>query len=186
MPNLLAIGLPEAGKTTFLAALWHVTEREEVPGSLRLEEISENAKHLNSIKNDWLSFTKVVRTVPGLEQSATLWLRDEAGTLGEIVFPDLSGESFQGAWEERHWTKEYDELVASAGALLLFVHPGTLKEPGHQGKCKRLLRLRFLKQLLKGSLRRQSTTTRRHPKRLKNGTPRKLRRKCNTWICCNS
>jgi hypothetical protein len=129
MPNLLAIGLTEAGKTTFLAALWHVTEREEVPGSLRLEKISENAKHLNSIKNDWLSFKRVVRTVPGQEQSATLWLRDEKGIIGEVVFPDLSGESFQGAWEERHWTKEYDQLVASAESLLLFIHPGTLKEP---------------------------------------------------------
>jgi len=129
MPSLLAIGLPEAGKTTFLAALWHVSEREEVPGSLRLEKISDNAKHLNSIKDDWLSFTKVVRTVPGQEQYATLWLRDEAGTIGEVVFPDLSGESFQGAWKERHWTNEYDQLVASAEALLLFVHPDTLKEP---------------------------------------------------------
>ena len=129
MPNLLAIGLPEAGKTTFLAALWHVTEREEVPGALRLERISENAKHLNSIKNDWLRFERVVRTIPGQEQSATLWLRDKEGGIGEVVFPDLSGESFQGAWKERHWTKEYDQLVESAGGLLLFVHPGTLKEP---------------------------------------------------------
>lgn len=150
MPNLLAIGLPEAGKTTFLAALWHVTEREEVPGSLRLEKISENAKHLNSIKNDWLSFTKVVRTVPGQEQSATLWLRDEAGTLGEVVFPDLSGESFQGAWEERHWTKEYDELVASAGALLLFVHPGTLKEPYTIAEMQKIAEAAFPEAVVEG------------------------------------
>jgi len=143
MPSLLAIGLPEAGKTTFLAALWHVTEREEVPSSLRLEKISDNAKHLNSIKNDWLSFTKVVRTVPGQEQSATLWLRDEVGTIGEVVFPDLSGESFQGAWEERHWTNEYDQLVASAEALLLFVHPGTLKEPYTIAEMQRIAEAAF-------------------------------------------
>src|ERR1700733_7707393 len=129
MRSLVAIGLPEAGKTTFLAALWHVTEREEVPGSLRLEKISENAKHLNSIKNDWLSFKRVVRTVPGQEQSAMLWLRGESGVIGEVVFPDLSGESFQGAWEERHWSKEYNQLIADAGSMLLFVHPGTLREP---------------------------------------------------------
>lgn len=129
MHSLVAIGLPEAGKTTFLAALWHVTEREEVPGSLRLEKISENAKHLNGIKNDWLTFTRVGRTVRGQEQSATLWLRDESGDIGEIVFPDLSGESFQEAWEERHWTKEYNQLITDAGSVLLFIHPGTLKEP---------------------------------------------------------
>jgi hypothetical protein len=123
------MGLPEAGKTTFLAALWHVTEREEVQGSLRLERISENAKHLNSIKNDWLGFKRVGRTVPGQEQSATLWLRAESGVIGEVVFPDLSGESFQGAWEERHWTKEYHQLITGAGGVLMFLHPNTLKEP---------------------------------------------------------
>lgn len=67
--------------------------------------------------------------MPGQEQSATLWLREESGRIGEAVFPDLSGESFQGAWEERHWTKEYNQLIADAGRVLLFVHPGTLKEP---------------------------------------------------------
>lgn len=129
MRSLVAIGLPEAGKTTFLAALWHVTEREEVPGSLRLEKISENAKHLNAIKNDWLTFTRVVRTVRGQEQSATLWLRDESGVIGEVIFPDLSGESFQDAWKERHWTKEYNQLITDAGSVLLFIHPNTLTEP---------------------------------------------------------
>jgi hypothetical protein len=129
MNSLFAMGLPEAGKTTFLAALWHVAESGEVPGSLSLIRISENAKHLNSIRSDWLSFSPLVRTVPGQEQTATLWLRDGSGTIGEVVFPDLSGESFQGAWEERHWTKEYDQLVKDAEGLLLFLNPSTLKEP---------------------------------------------------------
>jgi hypothetical protein len=129
MSNLLAIGLPEAGKTTFLAALWHVAEREEVPGALKLERISENAKHLNSIKNDWLSFRPVGRTVAGQEEFTTLWLRDAGNEIGEVVFPDLSGEIFQGAWKDRHWPAEYEQLVSKAGSLLLFVHPKTLSEP---------------------------------------------------------
>src|SRR5690242_10210428 len=124
MRSLIAMGLPEAGKTTFLAALWHVTESEEVPGSLRLERISENAKHLNSIKNDWLSFKRVGRTVPGQEQSTTLWLREQSGAIGEVVFPDLSGESYRGAWKERHWTREYDRLISDADSVLLFLNPG--------------------------------------------------------------
>jgi hypothetical protein len=123
------MGLPEVGKTTFLAALWHVTESQEVPGSLSLERISENAKHLNSIRSDWLRFEKVGRTIPGQEQETTLWLRDDHGVVGEVLFPDLSGESFEGAWAERHWSKEYNQLVSAADSLLIFVHPETLKEP---------------------------------------------------------
>jgi hypothetical protein len=129
MTNILSIGLPEVGKTTFLAALWHVTESGEVPTSLSLERISENAKHLNSIRSDWLRLEKVGRTIPGQEQPTTLWLRNDHGVVGEVLFPDLSGESFEGAWAERHWTKEYNQLVSDADGLLVFVHPETLKEP---------------------------------------------------------
>lgn len=143
MTSVLGVGLPEAGKTTFLAALWHVTESEEVAGTLRLEQISENAKHLNSIRNDWLRLQRVVRTVPGQEQPATLWLRDEAGGVGEVLFPDLSGESFEGAWTERHWTKEYDEFVSVADGLLVFVHPGTLKEPHTIADMQRMAEAAF-------------------------------------------
>ncbi|MCI0718249.1 MAG: hypothetical protein L0338_04655 [Acidobacteria bacterium] len=143
MASVLGIGLPEAGKTTFLAALWHVTESEEVHGALRLERISENAKHLNSIRNDWLQLERVVRTVPGQEQPTTLWLRDERGPVGEVLFPDLSGESFEGAWKDRHWTKDYDESVSRADSLLVFVHPGTLKEPYTIAEMQRLAEAAF-------------------------------------------
>jgi len=143
MTNVLSIGLPGVGKTTFLAALWHVTESQEVPGSLRLDRISENAKHLNSIRNDWLRFEKVGRTVPGQEQPTTLWLRDNHGLVGEVLFPDLSGESFEGAWVERHWTKEYDQIVSTAGSLLVFVHPGTIKEPYTIAEMQRMAEAAF-------------------------------------------
>ncbi len=146
MPNpsyVVAIGLPEAGKTTFLAALWHVAEREEVPGSLRLERISEDAKHLNTIKNEWLRFERVGRTVPGQEESASLWLRDEGGAIGEAIFPDLSGESFERAWVDRHWTEKYDRLVANAGSLLVFVNPATVKEPYTIAEMQRMAEAAF-------------------------------------------
>src|SRR5260370_34302674 len=110
MASVLGIGLPEAGKTTFLAALWHVTESEEVPTALRLERISENAKHLNNIRNDWLRLDRVVGTVPGQEQPTTLWLRDDQGAVGEELFPDLSAESFGGARQDRESTKQHDGI----------------------------------------------------------------------------
>lgn len=143
MASVLGIGLPEAGKTTFLAALWHVTESEEVPGALRLEKVSGNAKHLNGIRNDWLRLERVVRTVPGQEQPTTLWLRDDRGPVGEVLFPDLSGESFEGAWKDRHWTKEYDEFVSAADSLLVFVHPGTLREPYMIAEMQRMAEAAF-------------------------------------------
>jgi Double-GTPase 1 len=128
--KLLVIGFPEAGKTTFLAALWHVAESGEVQGSLQLERISEDARHLNSIKDNWLLCRRVGRTQIPTEQSVSLWLRDEGNdTIGEVVFPDLSGETFQNQWNDRHWTRAYAELVSEASCVLLFLHPGKIKEP---------------------------------------------------------
>jgi hypothetical protein len=129
MPELVAVGLPQTGKTTYLAALWHVTESEEVQGSLRLEKVSDEAKHLNNIRNEWLSFQKLTRTIPGQEQPVSLWFRNEQGVTGEVSFPDLSGEQFEKAWTKRNWPRAYDELIGSAQGLLLFIHPGTVKEP---------------------------------------------------------
>jgi stage III sporulation protein SpoIIIAA len=53
--NQLIIGLPETGKTTFLAALWHVVTSEEVNESLRLERLHGDSKYLNEISAKWAS-----------------------------------------------------------------------------------------------------------------------------------
>ena len=88
--TLLTIGLPESGKTTFLAALWHVAESEEVAGALKLERLSDEIQHLNMIKNDWLLCQKVGRSNLANAQFPTLWLKDPSnGAAGKIVFPDL-------------------------------------------------------------------------------------------------
>jgi len=138
MSKLVAIGLPEAGKTTFLAALWHETESEEVKESLRLEKISDEATHLNNIRAEWLSFKPVTRTVQGQEQPVSLWFRNEQAVIGEVSFPDLSGEEFRQAWKERHWATEYDQLIGNAKGLLLFIHPNGVKEPMSIADVQRL------------------------------------------------
>lgn len=119
----LVIGLPDAGKTTFLAALWHVVTSKEVDGSLRLTRLEGDRKHLNKIRKAWLEYNKVGRTIPTAEEivSMKLTLPGESQSV-ELVFPDMSGESFRQQWVERKWTKEYDELVRGASGILLFVH----------------------------------------------------------------
>jgi len=128
--RLLAIGLPHAGKTTFLAALWHVAESREVPQALTLRIISDEAKYLNAIRNDWLKCIPAVRTTRSAEQSASLHFDDQYEQhIGEVVFPDLSGETFQTQWKYRHWTTDYQVLVENADSLLVFFNAGKIKEP---------------------------------------------------------
>jgi hypothetical protein len=129
-PQLLAIGFPEAGKTTFLAALWHVVESEEIEQSLCLERLSGDAQYLNSIKNDWLRCQKVKPTIPGKEEFPSLWLRDRVkGAVGQVDFPDLAGEFFTRAWVNRRWSVQYDSIVTNANSLLLFISPFKVNDP---------------------------------------------------------
>lgn len=121
--KLLVIGLPETGKTTFLAALWHVVASKEVPGSLQLIKLEGERKHLNKIRRDWLQCKTVARTVQTTEQLVYMRLGVPSGSeTVELIFPDMSGESFRRQWLERKWTKEYDDLARGASGLLLFVH----------------------------------------------------------------
>ncbi len=126
----LLIGLPKVGKTTFLAALWHVVDSEEVQGSLRLKTLHGEREHLNKIRNVWLSCRKIERTVMGSEQLVSMQLTNrDRNTLTEVFFPDMDGESFRLQWKDRVWSKEYDQLVREAGGILLFVHPKQIIEP---------------------------------------------------------
>jgi hypothetical protein len=43
----LMLGLPKAGKTTFLAALWHVLKPGEIPGSLLMGPREGDQEYLN-------------------------------------------------------------------------------------------------------------------------------------------
>src|SRR5260370_25751159 len=98
----LIIGLPETGKTTFLAALWHVVNSREVRGALELLHLEGDRKHLNIIRKAWLEFREVGRTIPTTEQivSMRLGVQGEAEA-GELVFSDMSGEAFRQQWVDR-------------------------------------------------------------------------------------
>jgi len=126
----LLIGLPATGKTTFLAALWHVVDSEEIPGSLRLKTLDGDCTYPNKIRNDWLSCRPFGRTTITPEQFVSMQLTEPAtGRTAEVFFPDMSGESFHLQWKDRSWTKVYDTLVRNAMGVLLFVHPKQVVEP---------------------------------------------------------
>lgn len=120
----LVAGLPKAGKTTFLAALWQGLESGEIPGSLRLGSIAQHEQtYLNRIRDSWLKCEELQRTTMADEQAATVPFLAQDGQTEALVFPDLSGESFQNQWATRQWTREFAELADQCRGCLLFVNP---------------------------------------------------------------
>lgn len=126
MSALVSLGLPASGKSTFLAALWHVLESGEIQTALRRIGLQEDREYLNRIREAWAVFEKVPRT-ESPEGSVVFNLGDDSGELsGEIRFPDLPGESFDAQWVDRVWTEEFDQQVREADGFLLFISPDYL------------------------------------------------------------
>ncbi len=118
------IGLPSAGKTTFLAALWHVVETGEVQGALKLSRLHGEKEYLNKIRNLWADAHPLERTSVSGEQIVSMLLEETQGeSTTEVFFPDMSGESFELQWRHRRTTKQYAQLLQDTAGGLLLIHP---------------------------------------------------------------
>ncbi len=126
--KLFVIGLPRAGKTTFLAALWHVVEFREVPESLRLVTLEGDKTHLNQIRSRWIDAEPLERTRIPDEKVVSMLLADEAGQTSRVWIPDLSGESLEAQWTDRVASADYEAFVRECSGGILFVHPAIRKE----------------------------------------------------------
>ena len=123
----LVIGLPAAGKTTFLAALWHVLESGHVPGALRLSEVHGDQGYLNRIRDAWGSCQPIERTRRGQDTVVRMRLVEADGRgATELVVTDPSGESFSDQWEIGRATTDYLEHASGALGVLLFINPATV------------------------------------------------------------
>jgi hypothetical protein len=116
------MGLPEAGKTTYLAALWHCLKNNE--NSLSIKRYTEDQTYLSRISSQWVDVEQLSRTKPEFEQKKiTLSLKSNTQDSIEVSIPDLSGESFQSQYEKRETTQQLAEYVKQCDGILLFINP---------------------------------------------------------------
>lgn len=121
--NLLFMGLPGSGKTTFLAALWHVLNDRSSETRLKLKGLSVDRTYLNQITADWQACSQVQRTKLEPEELVVLSLESGANTTFDLTVPDLSGEAFEQQLVHRKIAVTHHENIQRATGLVLFVHP---------------------------------------------------------------
>jgi len=121
------VGLPQTGKTTFLAAIWYLVQEPGRKTSLVLKDLSGDRTYLNSIRDAWLMCKPLERTTIQNEQMVTLHLEDTKGCQIALGIPDLSGETFQLQLRERRWSQSYHTMVEETEGVLLFVHPDSIR-----------------------------------------------------------
>ena len=120
--NLLFMGLPGSGKTTFLAALWHVLDDRSSETSLKLKGLSVDRTYLHQITADWQACSQVQRTKLEPEELVVLSLTS-GDTEFDLTVPDFSGEAFEQQLVDRKIALGHNETIQRATGLVLFVHP---------------------------------------------------------------
>lgn len=129
--HFLLMGLPDSGKTTFLVALWHVVESQEVPTSLVLKQFFEgNREYIEGARDRWLRYEKVARNKTDASGPIRFSLSERGGA-GDLrlTIPDLAGETFRQQFEDRAWSPAFEERVSGVAGLLLFVNAERHDEP---------------------------------------------------------
>lgn len=117
------LGLPRSGKTTFLAALWHLLDAGEVDTKLVLDRLVGDHEHLNGIVEAWRRCEEVPRTPRTSETNVSIHVHEPAtGRRIVLEFPDLSGESFEDQFASRSCKPDYVQGFAREGGILLFVN----------------------------------------------------------------
>jgi hypothetical protein len=116
------VGLPSSGKTTFLAALWHLIDAGEVNTRLVLDRLVGDHTYLNKITEAWRRCEEVPRTSRASETKLTIYVHEPSSELKiALGFPDLSGESFEEQFAARTCSPDYVDGFSGAGGILLFV-----------------------------------------------------------------
>jgi GTPase SAR1 family protein len=92
----LIVGLPSAGKSTYIGAFWAIEKDGGTNHKLTCKEYPSDTTYLDALKKSWLEQTVVERTLNIEPQEIRLKLHSETtrNTL-ELHIPDFKGEVFQ-------------------------------------------------------------------------------------------
>jgi Double-GTPase 1 len=119
----MIVGLLGSGKTTFLAAFWHLMNAGEIATKLELDRLEGDTGYLNTIVEAWRRCQEVPRTSIASEQETLAIHIRQPNTeqRAVLVFPDLSGESFKRQVASRKCRQSYINACDASNGILLFV-----------------------------------------------------------------
>lgn len=125
------VGLPGAGKTTFLAAFWAACRAGEANAAYTITKFPHPAarKYLQKIAEAWFEARAVERNTSASWEPIELSLRSGSGSEFDLRVPDLSGEAFRDAAAERYVDQRVVDLVVDSDLILFFVNAATATVP---------------------------------------------------------
>lgn len=116
MAKCLIAGLPEAGKTTYIAALSYQLHNPNDKQKLSIRELPNDMSVINRLQNPWLEQRIVDRTSRGKVTDLEFKLKRNAdGKSLDVNMPDIAGEDFSSLLEKQceiinSWNDKPDSL----------------------------------------------------------------------------
>lgn len=126
--RLLMIGLPESGKSTYLAALFH-TLRQDDAHPLKLRELPDEREYLIGLESKWLALEPIRHSAHVGPKRVVMPISTPDGGSLDLDIPDVNGEEFQYAWEHGGFNEPVIDLLRNAAGLLLFVRANAIDPP---------------------------------------------------------
>jgi hypothetical protein len=126
--RILLMGLPAAGKTTFLAVFWYALDMGASTSDWKLAGVHGNQEYLNRIRDAWGKCESAERTHRGSPNLVSIRVLAGTGGTIELVLPDTSGEIFAEQWSNARCSREYFEFAERCKSILLFVNPNKVDE----------------------------------------------------------
>lgn len=113
--SCLMVGLPSAGKSTYIAAFWAIEKEGNTGHKVSCCKYPPDTKYLDELKNKWLRQELVQRTTLG--SVVQLDLENETNKKMVLQIPDFKGESFMSILQNEidetlhKWIKKADSIL---------------------------------------------------------------------------
>lgn len=116
------LGYPDSGKTTYLAALWHILDAGSA-SSIVLDKMAGDVRYLNEIKRIWLKCEQVPRTLTSSEELVEMHVRNATTSNSSVLrLPDFSGETFLSLIADRECHEDFVSILQDSDGVLFFVN----------------------------------------------------------------
>ncbi|HEX8016840.1 MAG TPA: hypothetical protein VF465_16535, partial [Flavobacterium sp.] len=123
------LGLPNSGKSSFIGAFWHVVETGEIDAHYKVTTQPSDREYLNALRASFLNCQAPERTKTDFVKNIELSILDKTSKEEiELVFPDLSGETFSSQFAYRKITDDYIDQIQNCNGIMLFINPDFVKK----------------------------------------------------------
>lgn len=126
--TILLVGGAETGKTNFLVRLWLGLRNGQ--GKMHLTMLPDSLEVFEADTERLLGGEFAERTLGETGNEFSISFNIPSDEIeGDLLIPDLSGETWERVWNERVWPSSLMRNISACDGLVLFIRNNTLVDP---------------------------------------------------------